>query len=479
MLKRLLHAQVPFPKLTLGRVMATFSILGAVGLAHMFGAAIMFFQLPTSVFWDRAFGGAKAWIQRGESTLPFLSPEQAAEQAHKSGIMVDQAEKTCDGFTLIAMTTGSKANLIDMRGTVVHHWELPFSKAFPHATHIDNPLEDAKITWFRCHLYPNGDLLALYHADGDTPYGYGLVKVDKDSKLLWAYANHCHHDLDVGEDGTIYTLAHQIVSEAPAGLEFIEAPYLTDSLIVLSPEGEVLQNIPLLEAFANSPYALTLKAPKRPTSPFAYGPKVTPIDNSSTQQGMTVTNPLPKNDVLHTNAVKVLNPALASKFPLFQAGQVLLSVRHTNTIAVLDLKTHSVVWAAQGIWRAQHDAAFLDNGHLLLYDNAGTPKQTRVLEYEPRTQAFPWAYGNEDSTPFSATFRGMAQRLSNGNTLITDPDERRIFEVTLDKKRVWEFICPLPSTPQGQRPRAHAVNSARRYQAKDLDFLKSEARPRP
>jgi hypothetical protein len=459
--------------------MATVSILSAVFLAHMFGTAIMFFQLPSSVFWDKVYGGAKAWLHRGESTLPILSPEQAAEKAQKSGIMVDQAEKTCDGFTLIALTSGSKAKLIDMRGAVVHEWELPFSQAYPHSKHVENPLEDAKITWFRCHLYPNGDLLAIYHADGDTPYGYGLVKVDKDSKLLWAYANRCHHDLDVGEDGTIYTLAHHIVREAPAGLEFIDAPYLTDSLIVLSPEGKELQNIPLLEALANSPYALTLAAPQRPANPFAYAPKVTPIDNSSTQVGMTVTNPLPKNDVLHTNAVKVQNPALASKFPLFQAGQVLLSVRSTNTIAVLDRKTGTVVWAAEGVWRVQHDASFLDNGHLLLYDNMGSPRSTRVLEYNPRTQAFPWAYSNEDSPPFSATFRGMAQRLPNGNTLITDPDERRLFEVTQDKKRVWEFICPFPATPDGQRPRAHAVNCARRYQAKDLNFLNSEARPRP
>lgn len=478
MLKRLLHAQVPFPKLTLGRVMATFSLLGALVLAHMFGTAIMFFQLPTSVFWDKVYGGAKAWLQRGESTLPFLTPEQV-EKAQKSGIMVDQADKTCDGFTLLAMTSGSKANLIDMRGEVVHHWELPFRQAFPHAKHIKDPLADEKITWFRCSLYPNGDLLAIYHADGDTPYGYGLVKVDKDSKLLWTYANHCHHDLDVGADGTIYTLAQQIVSEPPAGLEFLSAPYLTDSLIVLSPEGEELQNIPLLEAFAHTPYALTLAGPKKPTSPFAYGPQVTPIANSPQQGAMTASNSPPKNDVLHTNSVKVLNPSLASKFPQFQAGQVLLSLRSTNTIAVLDRNTRTVVWAAQGIWRAQHDAGFLDNGHLLLYDNAGTPKQTRLLEYNPQTQAFPWSYNNEDSTPFSATFRGIAQRLSNGNTLVTDPDERRIFEVTADKKRVWEFICPLPSSPSGQRLRAHAVNCARRYQAKDLTFLKGEARPRP
>ena len=145
-----------------------------------------------------------------------------------------------------------------MRGTVVHHWELPFSQAWPHPPHVADPLPDDQIHWFHCYLYPNGDLLAIYHADGDTPYGYGLVKLDKDSKLLWAYANNVHHDVDVGEDGTIYTLTQKLVSKPPAGLEFLPAPYLADSLVVLSPEGQELESIPLLEAFANSPYALTL-----------------------------------------------------------------------------------------------------------------------------------------------------------------------------------------------------------------------------
>src|SRR5215813_6940514 len=101
MLKRLLHAQVSLPSLTLSRVMAGLSLLGVVGLAYLYGAAVMFFQLPSCVFLDKAFGGAKAWHERGQSTIPLLTPEQA-DEAKKEGIMVDQAEKTCDGFTLIA-----------------------------------------------------------------------------------------------------------------------------------------------------------------------------------------------------------------------------------------------------------------------------------------------------------------------------------------------------------------------------------------
>jgi hypothetical protein len=285
----------------------------------------------------------------------------------------------------------------------------------------------------------------------------------------------------VGEDGTIYALGQEIVSKAPAGLEFLDPPYLTDSLVVLSPEGRELENIPLAEAFANSPYALTLASGKKSQAvkPVGDGPTATPAAASSTPTGFNPLHAYREPDVLHTNSVRVLSRALAPKFPQFQAGQVLLSMRNTDAIAVLDRPTRRVVWAARGVWQAQHDAEFLDNGRLLLYDNSGSPKQTRVLEYDPRTQAVPWAYANENSTPFSAPTRGMQQRLPNGNTLIVDPNNRRLFEVTQDKELVWENFCPLPPVPKNQQPRAHAITSARRYRADELTFLKGVARARP
>jgi hypothetical protein len=481
-LKKLLYARTPIPTPTIGQVMAGVSVLGVATLAYLFGTATMYFHLPPASFLDKSFAGARAWHARGR---PQTAPG-APTVGSRKGVTVDEPDKTCDGFSLFTMTDESgQAKLIDMRGTVVHHWELPFSRVWSHAPHVEDPLPDHQIHWFRCHLYPNGDLLAIYHADGDTPYGYGLVKLDKDSKLLWAYANRVHHDLDVDEDGTIYTLTHKVVSEPPAGLEYLDTPYLADSLVIVSPEGRELESIPLVEAFANSPYSLTLASGSKSANlmnPFGPGaPPMPPPPVPPTPPAMPPgppTQPKERQDLLHTNSVKVLSRALAPKFPLFKAGQVLLSLRNLNTIAVLDLHTRRVAWAAQGLWRLQHDTEFLDNGHLLLYDNFGTRWETRVLEYDPLTQATPWSYTNEDSTHFSAFFRGMKQRLPNGNTFIVDPDNRRLFEVTRDKELVWESFCPLPPT-QPKLPGGRAVTSARRYGADELTFLKGVARARP
>lgn len=470
-LKRVLYMRLPPPWLTTSRVMAVLSILGIGGLCYLSGAAILYFQLPSSDFLDKAFRGAKAWQERGQSTIPTLSLEAAEEVRKKEVRRVDKAEKTWDGFTLYTTTDACRATLIDMRGAVVHRWEMPFRQVWSDPPHIKHHLPDHLIHWFRCYLYRNGDLLALYHVDGDTPYGYGLVKLDRNAKLLWAYPHHVHHDVDVDEDGTIYTLGQQIVSEPPPGLESFPSPYLADSLVVLSQEGRLLQNIPIVEAFVNSPYALTLatdnEIPTLQANMLAPAARMPQRDTN--------------NDVLHANSVKVLKQEQAEKFPLFKAGQVLVSLRNLSTIAVLDRHSRSVVWAARGVWQAQHDAEFLDNGCLLLYDNYGNHKHTRVVEYDPRTQALPWTYSGEPSTSFTAIFRGMAQRLPNGNTLIVDPDARRLLEVTHERELVWENFCPLSQidAAPGQRIRNHAVTSARRYGADELTFLKGVARARP
>jgi hypothetical protein len=449
--------------------MACLSLLGLVGLSYLCGAAVMFFRLPTSDFIHKSLTGAQAWQERGR---PQTTPRTSSDPMEQEKVRVDKADKTYDGFTLYTTTEASRATLIDMRGETVHQWALPFSKAWPRAPHIRFPVSDAQVNWFRCHLYPNGDLLAIYVCDVDTPYGYGLVKLNKDSQLLWKYPGRVHHAVDVAEDGTLYTLSQKLERKPLAGMEFLPSPYIADSLVVLSPEGEELKTIPILEMFRRSPYALMVSLIAKSLAPESLSPadELSPPPIRIATQGSS-SDPFSKGDFIHANSVRVLSRALAPKFPLFKPGQVLISLRNLDILAVVDTHTESVVWAARGIWRLQHDPEFLENGHLLLYDNSGSGKGCRVLEYDPVAQAIPWAYDSENATPFRAEYRGMKQRLPNRNTLIVDPDHLRIFEVTFDKELVWESFCPHVA--------AAALNSAQRYGPDELTFLKAGVRPRP
>jgi hypothetical protein len=423
-------------------------VLGLTSLGYVLGAAVMFFGLPSADFLGKAFQGGRAWEERRQAT------EGALEHSPIRGTRgtIDRPGETFDGFTLCTFAAldawNTQAFLINMRGDIVHRWALRFSQVWSRPPHLAGRVHDALVCFFGCHLYPNGDLLVVFHGLEGDANGYGLAKIDKKSNVLWAYPARVHHDVDVGEDGTIYAIKYEINREAPKGLETLPTPWLEDKLVVLSPDGKELRRpIPILPALLESPYAPLLSSLRNPDK------------GASAGQGPA--------DVLHMNFVQVLRRDLAPKFPSFKAGQILFSARDIDTIGVLDPKTGAVVWAAQGPWRHQHDAQFLENGRLMLFDNLGSPAGSRVLEYDPRTQALPWSYPGRVGTPFLSRERGMSQRLPNGNTLIVNSEGKQLLEVTGDRRVVWSrsfgaFIC-----------------SGRRYSREQLPFLKGDIRARP
>lgn len=405
-----------------------------LALSFLLGATVEHFKLPTASYLDDGFSGASAWYDRHHAEAPTAPPSAVSRD-------VDRPDKTCDGFTALSTDHGAHAMLVNMRGDVVHRWAAPFSKIWPRAPHVSNPVDDDKIYFFACYVYANGDLLAVCHGTGDTPYGYGLVKLDKDSRVLWTYDANVHHAVNVGEDGTICVLTHEIVHAMPRGLEFVTVPALVDSVVVLSADGKELKKIPLLEAFRDSDHALLLPRQEL-LSELAW-------------------------DVLHANAVEVLSTELAPHFPLFRAGQLLVSLREIDTIAVLDVEKRRIVWTARGPWRRQHDPHFLANGRLLIFDNAGSALESRVLEYDPKTHACPWFYADEDSPRFVSQIQGRCQRLGNGNTLIVDSHDGALMEVTPARELAWSCLCHVH------------VPWARRYAADYCSFLPGGCHARP
>jgi hypothetical protein len=433
-------------------------IAGETVLVFVIGAAVMFFQLPMSDLLAKGFIGCRAWFER--SVIPPPNIDQDLPPVSVSRI--DKPKKTFDGFTLSTYSAvngvSTQAYLLDMEGKVKHRWAIPFSKIWPKPQHVPTPVKDSYVSFFACHLYPNGDLLAVLHGVQKTAVGYGLVKLDKDSNVIWSYPSSIHHDVDVAPDGTIYTLQHETVNSMPAGLQFIPTPCQVDSLVALNPDGTLKgKPIQILEAFRNSAYAVHLQS-------------LEPGKNKENQSAPLTLRRFDdetrKQDALHTNTIKVLTPAMAQKFPEWKAGQLLITMRNLDSIAVVDPEARRVVWAARGPWVALHDTQFLDNGNLLLFDNDGLAKGSRILEYDPRTQAFPWTYSGENWGAFYTSERGMCQRLPNGNTLAVNSKVGEILEVTREKEVVWSFA------PH------RFIAYARRFTAELVQFLPASEKPR-
>ena len=191
---------------------------------------------------------------------------------------------------------------------------------------------------------------------------------------------------------------------------------LEDFLTILGPDGQEKKRVSLLEALERSAF-LDL------------------WDSSQID---------PFGDIFHTNTIEVLDGRLANDLPAFRRGNVLVSMLKPDLIAVVDLDAEAVVWAYKGSFRKQHDPRILDNGNLLLFDNRGPkPPHSRVIEFDPATpDETVWSYTGDDERPFGSFNCGTADRLAGGNTLITESDGGRAFEVTPEGEIVWEFYSP-------------------------------------
>jgi hypothetical protein len=292
------------------------------------------------------------------------------------------------------------AILMDMEGRELHRWKYEYRDAFPDSIWVDHPNTE---WWRRAYLYPNGDLLAIVE-------GFALLKLDKHSKLLWASPVNAHHDLDVRPNGDIYVLTREadVIERVNP-----EEPVLEDFITILGPDGKEKRKVSLLEAFEGSKFEPLYRAQKR-----THG------------------------DLFHTNSLEVLDDRLAGRMPAFRAGRVLTSMNNLSVIAVVDLEQERVEWAVKGGSRGQHDPKILDDGNLLLFDNRSTPGASQVVEFDLARGRPAWSYRGTAEHPFFSKFLGTAQRLPNGNTLITESDSGRAFEVTRGGQIVWEFFNP-------------------------------------
>lgn len=318
----------------------------------------------------------------------------------------DQRE-SAPGWNLYCSGHGAEAVLMDMSGETLHRWALPI-EALPGAPRGFPAWRGA---WRRVHLFPDGSLLALYAY-------LGLVHVEVDSSPRWHRFSAAHHDFDVLEDGRILVL-EQVERDLP-GLGSNE-PLLDDHIVSLGPGGEEHARLSLIDALRASPWS-----------------------------GLVERSASLRTDVLHTNTLEVLRAAPRVPHDAFRPGRALVCFREIHTVAVVDLDQGRVVWLQQGPWAMPHQPSVLPNGHLLVFDNMGHGGYSRVVELDVVGGNLTWQYAAEPAQDFFSIFSGSAQRLSNGNTLITESYAGRAFEITPRGELVWRFESPHRAGEEGE-----------------------------
>ncbi len=155
-------------------------------------------------------------------------------------------------------------------------------------------------------------------------------------------------------------------------------------------------------------------------------------------------------DWSHTNAIE----------PFGDQNAVLLSARNQHRIYKVDFDTGDIVWTlgTNGDFAIDPDAVFLEqhspevqpNGNVLVYDNGSSTRPwSRVVEYAldlgRMTASVVWEY--RPTPDIFTEFWGDADRLPNGNTLVTfgrreRDEDSHLIEVTADRETVWQLATP-------------------------------------
>jgi len=388
---------------------------------------------------EDTFNGASAIYQDMFKKRPLFGDADTWVRASKrklQGLGTYDPELSQDGLTLVYGM--QNAWLLDMDGTILHTWAVDYDTLKSDRKLIPRSYPETFVYWHQARLFPNGDLVVMIDQYDKTPSGLAMMKIDRDSNVLWVYPHHVHHDFNFDKQGNIYAIDQKIRNEAVDGLK-LETPYLDDGLLILSPDGEPLDRISLIDAFAGTDYVQFFNG------------------NSSYRQG----------DYLHTNNVDVLDPGLFGT----KSGGLLLSFNGLSAIAVMDIDSRKIVWARAGYWHHQHDPDLLDNGNILLFDNIGAwhpDKNARVIEFNPKTYEIVWEYPGSTGDRLFSTYRGRVQKLANGNVLISEFESGRLIEVTREGKIVWEYSCPFRSEINPD----YVCNfvGGRRYDRSELDF---------
>lgn len=385
--------------------------------------------------------GVKYFDQNGTPhpwVAQFNTSSGNASSAAESLILVSGGPSTYR--TDLCPTHGCLAWIMDRQGRVRHTWEVDRSAIWERLHRAGALGRDPAdiLVGFQYHLYPNGDLLVSFQGHKTYPYGIGMAKVDKDGNILWVRGNLAHHWFSVDERGRILTpgfkpltLPRQL-GDTHLVLNCHQTQMVEDTILMLDPEGRTIWEKSVLELLEASGYIGLVFESKR-----------TRVDYDSLERE----NVYDHCDPIHLNDVRVLGADLAKEYRDLEPGNLLVSFRNLNAVAVIDPDQNKVKWMEQGRTVLQHSPRFFGKNKVLVFDNQGGPKAyggSRLvllsLQGSEPEVLFPRP-GVSNTTDFYSFDTGYVDLSEDrSRALVALSREGRVVEVDLEAgKVIWEF----------------------------------------
>lgn len=394
---------------------------------------------------------------------------------YPTGVTVYNKEKAFNGYTILPSRDG--ALLVDMNGREVQLWKG--LQGFPNK------------------LLPGGQ---VFGSSGQRNPKYGmqdqvdLVQVDWDGNVVWKF-DKVEYIEDEGEEPRWMARQHHdyqregstvgyyapgsepltdrgntliLVHENLYNTKITEKRLLDDKIIEVNWEGKIIWEWRANEHFDELGFDEAAK------NILYRDPNMRPAGG-----GM--------GDWLHINSMSTLgaNKWYDAGDERFHPDNIIWDSREANILGIISKETGNVVWKVGPDFESskelrqlgwiigQHHLHMIPKGlpgegNLLVFDNGGwggygapNPSSptgrmnakrdySRILEFNPVTLEIVWQYTPTeagfvnplDSSKFYSPFVSSAQRLPNGNTLITEGSDGRLLEVTKEHELVWEYINP-------------------------------------
>jgi len=407
---------------------------------------------------QRAFAGISALLEvqdkiKGESKpASFLSFDEKAENGPVVRSYVQPTEKEKNDWFLIVggpfeyleqcPRFGCVAWVVDRNGKVIHKWEADLDKLWSNVKHIKGLTSPENYEAQHVELLADGSIIVVFWNGFAYPKGAGMAKFDINGKLVWVRRDNAHHWFTTDGADRIFTPG-QYVIKPPYRLGNtkvevrcnIAEEAMIDIIEVVDLDGKTVETIPLFDILIENGYA-----------------------------GLIERTEL-KCDPLHLNFVQYVNREIASKIPGVSEGDLLVSMRNINSVALLDPARRKVKWLMTGLNVKQHSPRFLPDGSIVLFDNQGGDRafggsriaRHSIFEHTVET-VFP------DHMPadgrFLSDFAGHITVNPDGDRLLVSVTQAgRIWEISRKTGRIkWSYnkVFPAKNYPGArEKPDAH------------------------
>jgi hypothetical protein len=410
------------------------------------------------------------WALCALAAVSAASPAAAAPSVYPTGVTIYDPARTWSGYTVLSPLSTRAVLVVDMNGNVVKRWE-----------DYDNAAGGP------ARVLPGGGVMAASGVRPPHQESLELVQRDFAGNVVWSFRH--HEQVALREGGTVWSARqhHDWQREDfPAGYYSPDAvPATTGSrTLILAHTNHVVPAVS--DVLLEDDRLVEVSWEGKIVWEWVAGEHIDELgfaaDARAAIRAAAETNEERRSfDWLHVNSATYVGPNrwFDGGDARFAPNNVIISSRQASLLAIV-ARDGKIVWRLGPDFSAspelrkirqiigQHHAHLIPKGlpgagHILVFDNGGASgygfagptapdgvgafarATSRVLEIDPITLELVWSY----TAPrfYSSNISG-AQRLPNGNSLITEGAGGRVFEVTNDGTIVWEYMNPLFAGPR-------------------------------